>query len=124
LSVQFGGLLIIDAVLLTWVAAVSVLGALTTVFVRDLRHALPLLVQLVFIGSPVMYSTTLLPHRLRWINSVNPIAVIVDATRDVALRHTWPRWDLLVAHGAVALALLAIAISYARSVEPRVVDVL
>jgi ABC-type polysaccharide/polyol phosphate export permease len=122
-SVTMVGLAPIYAVLLLYGAAIATFTATLTVFVRDLRFAVPLVVQLLFIVSPVMYSPKLLPHAVRWANEVNPIAVIVTATRAVGLHHHWPAWGLLGIHALVAGALTLLAVAYVRSVEPRIADV-
>lgn len=123
LSVTFAGAVPISIVLGVYVASVAIFGGAFTVFVRDLRHALPVLIQVVFFASPVMYPASLVPEDWRWVNAVNPVAVVVESMRDVVLRHQWPDWALLGAHAAVASVLLIGAIAYTRSVEPRLVDV-
>lgn len=113
----------IDLVLFLYVAAISVFGAAITVFIRDLRHVLPVVMQIVFFASPVMYPASVVPEQWRWVHVINPIAVVAEATRDVVLRHVWPRWPILGIHAVVAVLLLCSAIVYTRSVEPRLVDV-
>lgn len=122
LTITVVALVPVFAVLVLYVAATTVLGASLSVFVRDVALLLPLGLQLLFVGSPIMYPADLLPDRLRWLNEVNPVAVVVEATRDATLRHTWPDWPLLAVHAAVALALCVLALLYARSVEPRMAD--
>ena len=123
LGVTALALIPIDLILVVDVAAVAVVGSAVTVFVRDVRHVLPVALQVVFFASPVMYPASLVPSSWRWVNSVNPIAVVTEATRDAVLRHQWPNWPLLGVHAITAVALLVLAIAYVRSVEPRLVDV-
>jgi ABC-type polysaccharide/polyol phosphate export permease len=112
----------IAAVLLVWVAALSLLLATVTVFFRDLRHVLPFAIQLGFIVTPVMYPSTILPARFHWVTVVNPFAVVIEATRDVVLRHVWPDWSLLAVVGAAGVMALGAALAYCRSVELRFAD--
>ncbi len=123
LSVTIFALVPVDLMIIAWVAAFATFSATVAVFIRDLRFVVPLLMQLLFIGTPIMYSATLFPARFRWINDINPLAVAVTSTRRVAVLHAWPQWDLLLAQAAVAVAALWLAISYVRAVEPRLVDV-
>lgn len=111
----------IYAVLIVLASAAGVFLATLTVFVRDVRYGVPLVVQLLFIVSPIMYSASLIPQG--WVNKVNPVAVLVTAVRDVSLRHTWPDWTLLGMHGLLYAVLFLAVIAYVRSVEPRIVDV-
>lgn len=112
----------IDLVLVLYVAAFCVVGASVSVFIRDVALLLPLVQQLLFVGSPIMYPADLLPEGLQWLNSVNPVAVVVEATRDATLRHVWPDWSLLAVHGVVAGTLLFLGLLYARSVESQMAD--
>ena len=109
-------------VLILYVASACVFGAAITVFARDVRHALPVALQLAFFASPIAYSTELYPERFSWLSDVNPIAVVVEASRATALHHQWPRWDLLLIHAVVGTTLLLLSVAYTRSVEPRIVD--
>lgn len=108
-------LLVSTAVLLT-LSAVAV-------FVRDVTYVLSTLTQVVFLGTPVMYPATQTPEPVRWVNSVNPLAVVVEAIRDVALRHVWPSWPLLAAHTVAGLCALALAARFFRRLDPRMADV-
>lgn len=112
------------ALALAWISMagfVIILSALT-VFIRDMRHVVPMLVQLGFFATPVMYPTTLLPSSLEWLDEVHPLAVSIEALRDVALRGNWPNWPLVIAHLGCGAASLILAIRYTQSVEPRLVD--
>lgn len=111
------------AVLVVLAGALATLFGTLTVFVRDLRYIVPLAIQMLFIASPVMYSSGILPAWARWLDTVNPISVVAGAVRDAALEQTWPRWELLGLHGAAAVVLLLAAVLYVRSVEPRIADV-
>ena len=122
ISVTVVALLPIDSVLLAYVAGFTVLGASIGVFVRDLTLLLPLAQQFLFVASPIMYPASLVPQQLEWLNVVNPVAVIVEATRDVTVRHAWPDWSLLGVHAVVAVLVLVAALAYCRAVEPHMSD--
>jgi lipopolysaccharide transport system permease protein len=123
LSITAVALVPIDLVLVLYVAAACVFGAAISVFVRDVALVLPLVQQLLFVGSPIMYPASLLPDGLQWMEQVNPVAVVVGSTRDAVLHHTWPPWDLLAVHLVVAATLLVLALRYSRSVESQMADV-
>lgn len=123
LAPTVSSLLIIDVILAIWVTGIAILGAVVAVFVRDALHALPLGLQLLFIATPIMYPVTLLPTRWRWVENLNPLAVVVQATRAVVLRHQWPDWPVLAAQFVAGGLFLLASILYTRSVEPRIPDV-
>jgi ABC-type polysaccharide/polyol phosphate export permease len=70
-----------------------------------------------------MYSASLFPHGLSWLNSVNPVAVVVTDTRAVAVLHTWPDWSTLFLQLLAAVVAFIAALAYVRSVEPRMIDI-
>jgi lipopolysaccharide transport system permease protein len=56
------------------------LSALNVRF-RDVRYAIPFLIQLWFLATPVMYSSSLLPYRWRVLYGLNPMAGVVEGFR-------------------------------------------
>jgi lipopolysaccharide transport system permease protein len=79
------------------------------VYYRDVRHALPFLLQVVMFSSPVIYSLSVVPAKWRVVYEVlNPIAVSVDDMRRVLLHGTLPElWINLAAIAWLAVILLA-----------------
>jgi lipopolysaccharide transport system permease protein len=118
------GLIPLYLILVLFVGALTVFGATLASFGRDLLHALPLLLQLAFIATPVMYPTRLVPARYAWIHQANPIALVIEQVRRVVLDGRWPE-ALPTALGLVgALTALLLAVAYLRSVEHRLPDVI
>lgn len=111
--------------LLAWatVSAATTIASAVSVFIRDLRHVVPFVLQLGFFLTPVMYPVGLLPDGARWLTSGNPVAVAIEALRDTVLRGQWPDWPLLLVHLVAGLGLLILSSAYVRSVEPRLADV-
>jgi len=110
-------------VLLTYTAAIAIMLATITVFIRDVAHAMPTISQVLFLASPILYPQSQIPPRLAFLGTVNPIAVAAEALRDVTLAGTWPDLGLLLVHLVIGCAFLVIAIVYLRSIENRIVDV-
>jgi lipopolysaccharide transport system permease protein len=50
---------------------------------RDIRNAVPVLLQLWMFATPVVYPLDLVPARYRWVVALNPMAGIVEAFRSV-----------------------------------------
>lgn len=115
-------LVLVPLVLFT--AAATILASSVAVFVRDLRHGMPLLLQAMFFATPIMYAPFRVPDGLRWLLNANPIAVVIAGIRDTVLRGVWPTWYILAFHIALAAGCYLVAVSYVRSVEHRMVDLL
>ena len=78
------------------------------VFLRDLRHAVPVIVQLGLFATPIAYGMDQIPGEYRWIYSLaNPLAPIIDGYRRCILLGQWPQWDLL---GLAAISIVVISL--------------
>jgi lipopolysaccharide transport system permease protein len=106
------------------VLGIGIFLGVLTVFLRDLRYAVPLVLQLLFIATPIMYPPALYHGKLAEANRFNPFSVIVTAVRQVSLAKQWPDWSALGVVAAAGLVLLTLVLFYTRSVEPRLVDVM
>ena len=100
-------------VLLLLVAATALgLGiAGLNVYYRDIRYALPFVLQLGLFASPVIYPLAKVPGAWRTVYAVlNPVAAAIDGIRRCVLHGTWPAAGPTI--GAFAWSLLLIAAGY------------
>jgi lipopolysaccharide transport system permease protein len=102
----------------------SILVAVLNAYYRDVGMAIPLLFQVAMYLTPVFYSSQMIPERLRPIALLNPLAVFIEAYRQVLLfgQHPAP-WPLVYA-AAFSLSLLLVAIAVFKRAEGRLADVL
>jgi ABC-type polysaccharide/polyol phosphate export permease len=81
------------------------------VYYRDVRHALPFIVQLGLFTSPVVYPLSALPSSWRGIYAVlNPVAGAVDGLRRIVVHRQWPRAAPTL--GALAWAAVLTVLAY------------
>lgn len=120
---QLVALPLVYAVLIALAAAFTTIAATASAYRRDVRHAMPLLLRALFIVSPVMYPVALINKFAPALATLNPMTVLIEATRDIALRGRWPNWGLLAAHGAAAALLCAVALLVVRRSDRTISDV-
>ncbi len=97
--------------LVLFAAAVGLGLSAVNVYYRDVRYAVPFLLQLGLFASPVVYSLSAVPGAWREIYAIlNPVAAAIDGLRRIVLHHEWP--DLTVAAGAYAWTLALLALGY------------
>lgn len=72
---------------------------------RDVGLALPLAMQVAMYLSPVVYPSSLVPEKIRWLYQLNPVAVMVETMRFVVLGSEAPS-SAAIASTIVLLALL------------------
>ena len=89
---------------------------------RDVRHALPFIVQLWLFLSPVVYSSTLLPESLRGIYGLNPMAGVIEGFR-WALLGTNPPNTLLIVSIVIVITILISGAYYFRRMEKDFADI-
>lgn len=116
------GLVAVNVLLVVWALALTLLTSTITVFRRDLNYAVPLMLRVLFIVSPVVYSAEFIQDRAYWLWAANPLAIVIEGTRDTVLLGQWPDWTLLGVHLLVGAALLVGSYTMFRRVEPRMGD--
>jgi lipopolysaccharide transport system permease protein len=89
---------------------------------RDVGIALPFAMQVAMYLSPIVYPASLVPEKIRWIFLLNPIAVLVDATRWLVLGTEPPSTAGFVVFGIVTALLLFGGRLVFRSMEDTLVD--
>lgn len=72
---------------------------------RDVRFALPFIVQLWMFVSPVIYPASFLPQRFRWLLAINPMTGIIEGYRSSLFGHAF-NWSALTLSAAITFAVL------------------
>jgi lipopolysaccharide transport system permease protein len=98
------------------------LSALNAIY-RDVRYVIPFLVQFWMFASPVVYPSSLVPAKWRWLYGLNPMAGVIEGFRwSLAGSGDRPGRMLLVSSAAV-LVVLVCGLMYFQKVEATVADV-
>jgi lipopolysaccharide transport system permease protein len=113
---------------LTVMALVAALGVGTflsavNVKYRDVKYVVPFLVQLWLFGSPVVYTSSLIPSEWHAIYALNPMTGVVEGFRWALIGGPRPDELILVSAMASGVVLLA-ALVYFRRVERTFADVI
>ena len=97
-----------------WLAAINVRY-------RDVKYAIPFVIQVWLFASPVAYSIDLVPERFRVLFSLNPMTGAIDAFRWAALGGAPPGATVLIS-AAATLVILVGGLAYFRRVERSFAD--
>ena len=103
--------------------SVGMVASALTVRYRDLRHALPFLLQLWMFASPVLYPVRLVGERWRWAFAANPMTGVLEGFRS-ALAGTPFDWPLVAVPALATPALLALGFYVFRSLEDTFADLI
>lgn len=112
-------------IVLTTVAALSVgtwLAALNVRF-RDVRYAIPFLIQPLLFLTPVAYPSSLVPDRWRLLYALNPMAGIIEMARWSLFGTATRPGAMLAISAAAMLTLLVGGIRYFGRAERSFADV-
>jgi lipopolysaccharide transport system permease protein len=98
-----------------WLAALNVKY-------RDVRYALPFLVQLWLFASPVIYPISLVPARWRWVAALNPMTGIIEGFRTSLLGGKFDAFTSLTS-AALTIAILMVSFIAFQRVEDSFADI-
>jgi lipopolysaccharide transport system permease protein len=75
---------------------------------RDVRYALPFLIQLWMFATPVIYPSSIMPQRWKWVLQLNPLTGIIEGYRSALLGRPF-EWGALGISAAVTVVVLCYA---------------
>jgi lipopolysaccharide transport system permease protein len=91
---------------------------------RDVRHAMPFVVQAWLFITPIVYPSSLLPEAWRALYGLNPMAGVIDGFRWALVGAGSPPGPMLVTSAGMAVALLISGMLYFRRMEKHFADVI
>jgi lipopolysaccharide transport system permease protein len=98
-----------------WLAALNVRY-------RDVRYAIPFLVQLWLFASPVIYPASIVPPKWKWVLAINPMTGVIEGFRAAILGK---QFDGATIFSSLIVSTLILALSFVafRRVEDSFADV-
>jgi lipopolysaccharide transport system permease protein len=109
---------------LSTAASVGVWLSALNVAYRDIRYAMPFVLQLWLFATPVAYPASLVPERYRFVLGLNPMTGVVEGFRWALLGQRPPPWGLMGVSAVVVAAVLLSGLYYFRRVEHEFADVI
>jgi ABC-type polysaccharide/polyol phosphate export permease len=111
-------------VLLALTTGVALAMSAVIVHLRDVRLALPILLQIGLFLTPIAYGLDLIPAwgRLAYC-FVNPVAPVIDGLRRTVLLGEMPQWGYLAAGASTALVVLVGGYALFKRLEGSFADV-
>lgn len=112
------------AIQLVFTVGVSLLLSAFTVLYRDVRHTLPLVIQIWMFVTPILYPASVVPpHWRAWYFSLNPMAAIIDGYRRTILQQQSPQISYLLLAASVSCLLLWAGYKYFKYLEREFADI-
>jgi lipopolysaccharide transport system permease protein len=89
---------------------------------RDVRYALPFALQLWMFATPVIYPSSLMPEKWRWVLAVNPLTGVIEGFRSSLLGRPL-MWGALGYSAAITVLVVVYAAFYFRRTERHFADI-
>ncbi len=114
-------LLVLQTILLalavgTWMAALNLKY-------RDVRYALPFLIQIWMFASPIIYPSTIVPEKWKWLLFFNPMSGLVEGFRASLFVNKPMDWMGLGISAIATLILLVVSLFSFRRMEKSFADI-
>jgi lipopolysaccharide transport system permease protein len=97
--------------------------AILTVKYRDIRHALPFVLQLWMFLTPIIYPLSVVPEKWRWLLSLNPLTGIVEGIRASLFGRPFDRLAILLSI-VVTLGVAIFSFFAFRRIEKSLADLI
>ena len=91
---------------------------------RDIRYAIPFLVQIWMFASPIIYPVSMLPAKWRWVFMLNPLTGIIQNFRIALFGNQSFEWNSLLISVAITLAVLVYSAFSFRRMERHFADII
>lgn len=100
-----------------------ILGVIN-VFVRDVGQIIPIVLQLLFWVTPIVYPVTIIPEEYRFLLCINPLFPIIEGYHDILFYGKAPDIISLIQLNIIGGAILLFSLFIFRKANPEMVDVL
>ncbi len=90
---------------------------------RDIRYALPFLIQLGMFATPIIYPSSIVPEKWRWLMAFNPLAGQIEAYRAAFFGLPFD-WFALSTSAVLTFAILIYATYNFRRMEKSFADII
>jgi lipopolysaccharide transport system permease protein len=120
-SILLAPLFVVGMIILAF--SVSMFLAALNVRYRDVKYALPFIVQIWLFVTPIIYPVTFLPAKVKRFVALNPMAGLLEGFRASLFTSRHMDWGLAGTSLLITAALLVIGATYFRRTERTFADI-
>jgi len=103
-------------------AAIGMWMSALNVKYRDVRYALPFLMQMWMFATPIIYPASMVPKRWRWLLAFNPLTGVIEGFRSALFGRAF-HWGALGAAATITLAALVYSVHAFSRMEREFADI-
>lgn len=94
------------------------------VFIRDISQVIPIILQMWFWFTPIVYPESIIPESYRHLLNLNPMYPIISTYHQVLVYNKAPQFDSLIVVSVIAIVLMLFSLFLFRRASAEIVDVL
>lgn len=87
------------------------------IYIKDIEYIVQFVINMMFYGTPILYSAELFPQKIRWVLYINPLTELIDAYRDIFMYHKLPELLPMAYLLGVTVVLFFIGLAIFRKLE-------
>ena len=106
------------------VLGLGIIMASLSVRYRDVKYALPFVIQLMMLATPIIYPLAVVPVSYRWLSIFNPLTGIIEAFRAIVLKPNSVDFFSLGVSLVETVAIFGFGLVYFRKTERVIADVI
>jgi len=123
------------SVMMLWIVPLSLVVAMLAmgvglilgvmnVFMRDIGQVVPIVLQMLFWFTPIVYPVTIIPESYRHFLELNPVYSLVNGYQQVLVYNATPAFEGVLIVSGIALSLVLLGLFMFRRASAEMVDVL
>jgi lipopolysaccharide transport system permease protein len=90
---------------------------------RDIKYALPFLIQVLLFATPIIYPVSMIPERYQWLMALNPLSALIEAFRYVVAPSRSLDWSIFGISVIIIAVVFVTGMAYFRSAERAMADI-
>lgn len=122
LSIQLLWLPLVILVTLIFATGLGLILGILNVFMRDISQIIPIVLQFLYWGTPIVYNLNILPENMVYFVKLNPLYYLIKCFQDILAYQVAPSLEVIATLLFVSLALMALALFLFRKAGPDLVD--
>jgi len=117
-------LLPITLILVVFALGIGLTLGVLNVFLRDIGQVVPIILQVWFWFTPIVYPASIIPENFRYLMNLNPMYPIVSAYHEILLYNKTPELYGLAVISVISVAILLLSLFLFRRASAEMMDVL
>jgi len=100
---------------------ISIVISILTVFFRDIFHIIPVILQISFFATPILYEKSILPEKAQQLIYFNPFYYFIESFRYPLYHQALPPFSYLITVTVLSLLSLAFGLLVLKQCDNRIV---